>query len=92
MTNVLDELEKTIKSELKEDGLPKQMVLPGFEPEERNQIHKDIEALRMRLSRIPEEREMEKAAIEKRYAGLTDRTFPVAVVFLVPESQKGGLS
>jgi hypothetical protein len=33
---------------------------------------------------------MEKAAIEKRYAGLTDRTFPVAVVFLIPESQKGG--
>jgi hypothetical protein len=90
LTNVLDELEKTIKSELKEDALPKQMVLPGFEPEERNQIRKDIEALKMRLARIPEEREMEKAAIEKRYAGLTDRTFPVAVVFLLPESQMGG--
>lgn len=92
LTNVLDELEKTIKAELKEDALPKQMVLPGFEPEERNQIRKDIEALRMRLARIPEEREMEKAAIEKRYSGLTDRTFPVAVVFLVPESQMGGVT
>ena len=90
LTNILNELEKTIKSELKEDALPKQMALPGFNPEEQNQIRKDIEALRIRLSRIPEEREMEKAAIEKRYAGLTDRTFPVAVVFLVPESQMGG--
>lgn len=92
LTNVLDELEKTIKSELKEDALPKQMDLPWFEPEERNQIRKDIEALRMRLARIPEERELEKAAIEKRYAGLIDRTFPVALVFLVPESQMGGMS
>lgn len=90
LMSVLKELEKMIENELKEDTLPKQMVLPGFEPEERNQIRKDIEALRMRLSSIPKEREMEKAAIEKRYAGLTDRTFPVAVVFLVPESQIGG--
>ena len=92
LTKILDELEKTIRGELKEDALPKQMVLPGFEPEERNQIRKDIEALRIRLARIPEERELEKAATEKRYAGLTDRTFPVAVVFLVPESQMGGMS
>ncbi|HNX76345.1 MAG TPA: DISARM system SNF2-like helicase DrmD [Candidatus Rifleibacterium sp.] len=90
LINILDELEKTIRNELKDDGLPKQMVLPGFEPEERNQIRKDIEALSMRLARIPEERKLERAAIEKRYAGLTDRTFPVAVVFLVPESQMRG--
>jgi hypothetical protein len=90
LTNALDELEKTIRNELKDDALPQQMFLPGFEPEERNQMRKDIEALRMRLARIPEERELEKAAIEKRYAGLTDRTFPVAVVFIVPESQMGG--
>jgi len=90
LTNILNELEKTIRNELKEDALPKQMFLPGFEPEERNQIRKDIEALKTRLDRIPEERELEKAAIEKRYAELTDRTFPVAVIFLVPESQMGG--
>lgn len=90
LTSILDELEKTIRNELNDDALPQQMVLPGFEPEERNQIRKDIEALRLRLVRIPEERELEKTAIEKRYAGLTDRTFPVAVVFLVPESQVGG--
>jgi hypothetical protein len=39
------------------------------------------------LARIPEEREEEKAAIEKHYANPGDRTFPVAVVFLVPQSQ-----
>jgi len=40
----------------------------------------------MRLERIPEEKESEAATIEKRYSGLADRTFPVAVEFLVPKS------
>jgi hypothetical protein len=75
---------------LKDDALPKQALLPGFEPEERTQIRKDIEALQSRLERIPEEKELEKQAIEKRYSDLVDRTFPVAVVFLVPESQVEG--
>lgn len=87
LQSILDELEKTIRNELKEDSLPKQALLPGFEPEERTQIRKDIEALQLRLERIPEEKEMEKKAIEKRYSDLVDRTFPVAVIFIVPESQ-----
>jgi len=90
LMNVLDELEKNIRSELKEEALPQQLVIPGLEIEERNQIRKDIDALKMRLRRIPEEKELERAAIEKRYDGLTDRTFPVAIVFLVPQSQIGG--
>lgn len=90
LLNILSELEETIRAELKEDRLPKQLVLPGFEEEERNQIRRDIDALRARLDRIPEERESEIASIEKRYAGLTERTFPVAVVFLVPRSQLEG--
>ncbi|CZH02456.1 DISARM system SNF2-like helicase DrmD [Legionella pneumophila serogroup 1] len=88
LMNILDELEKTINNELREDALPKQITLPGFEPEERNQISKDIETLRLRLARIPEERKLEKSVIEKRYERLTARTFPVAIVFLVPESLK----
>jgi SNF2 family DNA or RNA helicase len=91
LTNILDELEKTIRTELKEGAMPQQLELPGFEVEERNQIRKDIEALKMRLERIPEEKGLEKAAIEKRYAGLTDRTFPAAVIFLVPRSQLEGV-
>lgn len=90
LLSILDELERTIRNELKDDALPKQALLPGFEPEERTQIRKDIEALQSRLERIPEEKELEKQAIEKRYSDLVDRTFPVAVVFLVPESQVEG--
>lgn len=84
--NVLDDLEKTIRNELKEENRTQQLYLPGFEPEERNQLQKDLAALQMRLERIPKEKEMEVAVIEKRYANLLDRTFPVAVVFLIPSA------
>ena len=84
---VLDELEASIRKELKSDRQGGQLYLPGFSPEEMAQVKKDIHALEARLARIPEEREEEKAAIEKHYANPVDRTFPVAVVFLVPQSQ-----
>lgn len=86
LQNILNELEKAIQNELKENSLPKQALLPGFAPEERTQIRRDIEALQSRLECIPKEKEMEKTVIEKRYSDLVDRTFPVAVIFLVPES------
>ncbi len=90
LLSVLGELEKTICEELEPESRPQQLLLFELEDEERNQVRKDIEALKMRLERIPEEKELETAAIERRYAGLTERTFPVAVVFLLPEPQMGG--
>lgn len=83
---VLDELEASIRKELKSDRQGGQLYFPGFSPEEMAQVKKDVHALEARLARIPEEREKEKAAIEKHYANPVDRTFPVAVVFLVPAS------
>ena len=84
---VLDELEKAIQSELKKGGQPEQLML--FTEDERTQLRRDIAALEARLARIPDEREMETQAIEARYAKLDDRTFPVAVIFVVPESTGG---
>lgn len=84
---VLDELEASIRKELKSDRQAGQLYLPGFSPEEMAQVKKDVHALEARLARIPEERVEEKTAIEKHYANPVDRTFPVAVVFLVPQSQ-----
>jgi len=80
---VLDELEKAIQSELEKGQKPEQLSL--FTEDERLQLRRDIAALEARLARIPEEREMETRAIETRYAKLDDRTFPVAVIFAVPE-------
>ncbi|KAG8150186.1 DISARM system SNF2-like helicase DrmD [Burkholderia catarinensis] len=81
---VLDELEKAIQSELKKGEQPEQLTL--FTEDERTQLHRDIAALEARLARIPDERQIETQAIESRYAKLDDRTFPVAVIFVVPES------
>ncbi|KGC30494.1 hypothetical protein DO62_1697 [Burkholderia pseudomallei] len=81
---VLDELEKAIQSELKKGEQPEQLTL--FTEDERTQLHRDIAALEARLARIPDERQLEMQAIESRYAKLDGHTFPVAVIFVVPES------
>ena len=85
---VLDELEKAIQAELKKDQQPEQLLL--FSEDERTQVRRDAAALEARLQQIPSERIQEIEAIETRYEKLDDRTFPVAVIFLVPESASLG--
>ena len=85
---VLADLDKMIRKELAEDERPYQAEL--FPTDEREQLNRDREALRCRLERIPEVRDRELAAIRRRYSELADRTFPVAVEFLIPEGFKGG--
>ncbi|WP_233864647.1 DISARM system SNF2-like helicase DrmD [Paraburkholderia adhaesiva] len=86
---VLDELGKAIRSELNKGQQPEQLSL--FTEDEHLQLRRDIAALEARLARIPDERQMEIHAIESRYAELDDRTFPVAVIFVVPESAGGSV-
>lgn len=88
ITAVLDELERAIRSELAKDQQPEQLSL--FTEDERTQLRRDTAALEARLARIPAERDQESRAIEARYADFVDRTFPVAVVFLVPASATSG--
>ncbi len=87
LNEILNDLEKTIKKKLDEqnDEGSEQLLFEGFAEEERQQYRKDMEALENRLKRIPQERIDETASIENRYGNLAPRTFPVAVVFLVPE-------
>jgi superfamily II DNA or RNA helicase len=81
---LLDELTKAIGHEIEASSSMVQTEL-GFWPEnERMQLRRDVDALRARLARIPEEREMEIKAIENRYSDLAHRTFPVAVTFILP--------
>jgi superfamily II DNA or RNA helicase len=87
MGSVLDELARAIEQELQAAAKPEQLVLrfANFSDEERTQVRRDTEALKLRLSKIPYEKEQEVAAIRQRFEGYTARTFPVAVIFLVPE-------
>ena len=84
ITAVLYQLDCAIREELESGPEPTQLDL--FTSDEHAQLRRDLEALKARLARLPEERELEVEAIENRYRDLLPRTFPVAVVFLVPES------
>lgn len=84
ISGLLDELTKAIAREIEASSRMVQTEL-GFWPEnERMQLRRDVDALRARLARIPEEREKEIKAIEDRYSDLAHRTFPVAVTFILP--------
>lgn len=89
ITEVLNELEKAIKGELEKEGQFTQTI-DMFSDEERTQVKRDYDSLKARQARIPEEKEKETSAIEHRYADSVERTFPVAVIFLVPESKASG--
>ncbi len=82
ITAILLELQKAIEKEL---GDPQYQQLSLWSNAEREQITRNVQALRLRLDQIPLELEQEKAAIESRYANPQPRMFPVAVTFLVPQ-------
>ncbi len=79
---ILSELAKSIEKELEE---PEVLQLQLFSFDEREQLDRNIDALRRRLRAIPSEIEQEKEVIRKRFADPQPRMFPVAVTFLVPE-------
>ena len=83
IAKVLDELARSIRQKLGEAD-PAQL---SFWPtEEQEQFRRNADSLRTRLAAIPEEIEKERMLIARRYAESVARTFPVAVVFVVPES------
>ncbi|MCZ2109534.1 MAG: DISARM system SNF2-like helicase DrmD [Dehalococcoidia bacterium] len=83
ITNVLDELARTIRQKLGEAD-PAQLAL--WTTEEQGQLRRNADSLRARLAAIPEEIAKERQLIAGRYAEPAARTFPVAVVFVVPQS------
>lgn len=84
ITAILSELKRAIEAELSEPAVT-QLMLPAFSDTERDQFARNVESLRARAVRIPEEIATETAAIRARYADPSPRLFPVAVTFLVPE-------
>lgn len=87
LNQVLDDLTTMIEREIKDS---KKMVQLEFWPtDQREAQQKDMEFLRLRLLRIPDEREREVENLRRRYADPIDRTFPVAVEFIVPAGFEG---
>lgn len=83
IAKVLDDLGRTIRDKLGEAD-PAQLAL--WTTEEQEQLRRNADGLKARLAGIPSEIEAERALIASRYADPVARTFPVAIVFVVPES------
>lgn len=79
---ILSELAQKIKSELEE---PDVVQLELFTVDEKDQLTRDMDALRRRLQEIPGEIKKEQEQIQERFADPQPRMFPVGVTFLVPE-------
>jgi len=84
IASLLAELEKALRREIEDSSRLRQAELGLWAENERMQVRRDVDALRARLNRIPEERDKEIAAIESRYSDLEHRTFPIAVTFILP--------
>jgi hypothetical protein len=79
---VLSELASQIEQQLAEPT----GQLELFEPDERQQMARDKAALEARLAAIPEEITRETQRIRERYTDPDPRSFPFAIVFVVPRS------
>ncbi len=66
-------------------AVPEQEELPLDEAAEAAQRQRDLDAAAVRLARLPGDQAAEADRIRARYAGPTDHTFPLAVVYVVPE-------
>ena len=84
ITGLLTDLERSLNREIEDSSHLKQAELDLWPENERTQLRRDVDALRARRDRIPEEREKEIGAIESRYSDLAHRTFPIAVTFILP--------
>lgn len=82
MRQVLTELRASILDELEALEEPEQLLL--FEPVERQQFTRDVDALRARVEAIPTEIDAEEINIRARYDDQATRIFPAALTFLVP--------
>lgn len=78
---VLGELRRSIETALAEPAL-KQLEL--FNPDERRQLERDVDALRRRLSELPALADAETELIVARYAEPEPRVFPASISFIVP--------
>ncbi|MBL8808769.1 MAG: hypothetical protein JNM43_01220, partial [Planctomycetaceae bacterium] len=79
---ILKELESSIKCQLNEGREQQLKFWQEFGEEE---LDRNRDNLRFRLSEIPNELKQERERISRHYADPVPRLFPVAVMLLVPK-------
>lgn len=61
------------------------MELQLEEPDEREQLRRDVQGWRATLARLEDQEREEVGQIERRYSEARSLTFPAAILFVVPE-------
>jgi hypothetical protein len=82
---VLTELRQSILSELDASPDP-QLRIEAFDDDERDQLERNRDFLRVRAEAIPVEINRESEALRQRFRDPEARLFPVAVEYRVPRS------
>jgi hypothetical protein len=85
---VLEDLRRRILEELNAPEL-EQLRLSLGDEDEREQLRRDVGALRRRADEIPNEIEREIEQLRRRFANQRRLVFPAAVTFLVPQHLAG---
>lgn len=80
---ILGELKASVEAQLEQASQPEQLTMWG--DTERDQLKRNLNALRARVESIPDEIERESDVIRARYSNIEARVFPVALTFVVPE-------
>lgn len=66
-----------------------QLELQLTEPDERDQLRRDVEGWRATLQGLDVQLEAEREQIARRYAEVRPLTFPAALVFVLPAREAG---
>jgi SMC interacting uncharacterized protein involved in chromosome segregation len=82
VTAILTELREGILQELQQ---PEVKQLELFSSAEREQLDRNLKSLEARAAQIPQEIEMETAAVRARFKDPTPRLFPLAITYLIPQ-------
>lgn len=83
IVRILGELKASVEAQLNQSSEPEQLTMWG--DTERDQLRRNLNALRARVDSIPKEIEHESEVIRTRYSNNEARVFPVALTFVVPE-------
>jgi ERCC4-related helicase len=81
---VIEHMRRTLTEAL-EGPAHVQLRLDELDVPELRQLDSDRAAWRARLDGLDDERERERATVRRRYGGVRELTFPVAVLLIVPE-------